>query len=98
MYDIKQLFGPPTLYGMKIQVNDQLMSTTVEDWSNVRSRGRAVRRRKRGFKQNIIIKTMPKTEAYILKEQNLMIMHSEFYAKLIKEANKNGQFLTGSYY
>lgn len=92
--------------GMKIIVDDDNMSDTVEDWSNVRSHSRAIRRQKRGFRQNIRLNIIPKADILHLKEQNTLIMHSSIYAKLKKEAVKydakglrgNGQYGFGSYY
>lgn len=81
------LYSLNSFNGMKIQVNDIVMSKTIEDWTKVRSPSRAARRRKRGFKQNIIYKIVPKEEGIFLKEQNTLIVHSEIYKKL-KEKNK----------
>lgn len=80
-----------TYLGYRVIVDDELMSNIVEDWSNVRSYGRAVRRRKRGFRQNIIYRKVPKPEAIFLKEQNTMIMHSDFYYELKRKSEENAQ-------
>lgn len=78
-----------TYLGYKIVVDDELMSTIIEDWSDVRSPSRAKRRRQRGFRQRIKFRKVPKQEAYFLKEQNTMIMHSHFLIELEKKAHDN---------
>jgi hypothetical protein len=45
----------------------------VEDWSNVRSPSRARRRLKRGFKQNVVIRSVPKKE--VLRMGDTLVMH-----------------------
>lgn len=76
--------------GYRIQVNDSIMSKTITDWSNVRSPSRAKRRLKRGFKQNTVSRIVPKMEAIVFKEQNLIIVHSQFLIELKKKANEDG--------
>lgn len=74
--------------GTKISINDQLMSETIEDWSKIRSPSRAKRRMKRGYKQNISFKIIPKEDIIVLKDQNLMVMHSQTLNKLQTEIAK----------
>lgn len=64
------------------------MSETIEDWSKVRSPSRAKRRMKKGYKQNISFKIVPKDDVIVLKEQNLMIIHSQTLNKLQTEIAK----------
>jgi len=66
--------------GMIIIVDDLVMSDIVEDWSNVRSKSRGERRRRRGFRQNIRTKRVPKTSAYQFGGK--IVMHSEMLKKL----------------
>jgi hypothetical protein len=60
--------------GMRI-IYDQHMVDTIEDWSRVRSPARAARRRKRGFRQNIDYREVPKPDAYRMGDT--LIMHPE---------------------
>ncbi len=74
--------------GFKIIVDDIAMSKTVEDWSRVRSKGRAARRRKRGFRQNIDFRVVPKMEVFRFGDR--LVMHSqmlrEFQARIAQQA------------
>jgi hypothetical protein len=56
------------------------MVDTVEDWSQVRSPSRARRRRRMGHPQRIRIITVPKSEAYQIKDS--LIMHPSVAAQL----------------
>ncbi len=71
--------------GLNILVDDLAMVDYVEDWSKVRSPSRAIRRLKRGFKQNIATKAIPKKEAFSFNGN--VIMHSEMYRKLKEAVN-----------
>lgn len=51
-----------------------------EDWSRVRSPGRARRRRRRGFRQNIVVPQLPDPQIYKIGHQ--LIMHPEMARKL----------------
>ena len=42
------------------------LTDTVEDWSGVRAPSRAIRRRKRGFRQNIRFIQVPKPDGYMI--------------------------------
>ncbi len=79
--------APGTYLGLKIVIDDELMSEWYEDWSDVRSPGRAVRRRKRGFKQRIVHRKRPKQE--FIKFGNTIIMHSERLKILEKKMAQN---------
>jgi hypothetical protein len=52
--------------GMQI-VEDLNLVDRVEDWSRVRSPGRARRRMKRGYRQNIDIIEVPKKDALLIE-------------------------------
>ena len=81
--------GIGTFRGVAVIVDDMLMSTLEEDWSRVRSPGRARRRRKRGFPQNICTRRVPKREALRLPDGRL-VMHSVFYRLLQQETKSQG--------
>ena len=78
---------PYTYFGMDIIVDDEVMSKWVEDWSKVRSPGRALRRRKRGFRQNIQMRKVPKPE--FIQIGNKLIVHSEMLRELEKKLSEN---------
>lgn len=81
--------SPATFRGMQIRVDDELMSEWYEDWSGVRSPGRAARRRKRGFRQRIVLRKRPKQE--FMKFENTIIMHSEMLKILKKKMAENDE-------
>lgn len=67
---------------LRIVEDDRLLDYVGEDWSKVRSPGRAKRRRKRGFKQNIKAMYAPKKEAY--RVGNTLYMHPAMAAEARK--------------
>ncbi len=56
-------------------VEDGNMTDTVEDWSEVRSRSRAARRRRQGHRQRIRYAVKPKREIY--RVGDMLVMHPE---------------------
>lgn len=66
-------------------IEDRNMVDHVEDWSRVRSPSRARRRLRYGHRQNITIKTTPKTNAYSLRGGLVLIMHPVMAAALRRE-------------
>lgn len=66
--------------GLRILVAPTLIKV-VEDWSEVRSPGRARRRRKRGFQQRIRYREEPSTEVYRIGDA--LVLHPEMARKLI---------------
>jgi hypothetical protein len=64
---------------MRIIENASLVDM-VEDWSNVRSHGRAERRRKQGHRQNIVMRAVPKKVVYQMGDA--MVMHPATAAEL----------------
>lgn len=58
-----------------------LATKRVEDWSGVRSPGRARRRRKRGFRQNIVVTELP--AAYQVAGK--LIVHPDFWRSMKKK-------------
>lgn len=67
-------YEPTAFNGMRI-IQDRYMVDMVEDWSRVRSPARAARRRKRGFRQNIDYREVPKPDAF--RVGNTLVMHPE---------------------
>lgn len=59
---------------MKI-IEDPNMVDHVEDWSNVRSRSRAERRRRQGHPQRVKVTAVPKMEGYSIEGGRTVIMH-----------------------
>ena len=75
-----------TYMGFNIIIDDELMSKTIEDWSDVRSPSRAKRRMKRGFKQKVTFKRVPKEDIY--KFGDKLLMHSDVKAKLLRKIDE----------
>lgn len=71
-----------TCMGVPVLANPFLV-VTAEDWSKVRSPGRARRRMRRGFKQNITVRTVADPKVYMLG--GVCHMHPEHLAKLEKQ-------------
>lgn len=65
--------------GMGI-ITDRNMTETVEDWSGVRSPGRARRRRTQGHPQRIKIRLIPSKQIYQLGDS--LVMHPETLRQL----------------
>lgn len=63
--DIRAAVAKLALPPMQIR-ESLLMTDTVEDWSGVRSPSRAIRRRRRGFRQNIKVKHVPKSDGFVI--------------------------------
>jgi hypothetical protein len=65
---------------MTIRTSEHLVRT-LEDWSAVRSPGRARRRLRRGFAQRIVFRTVPRDDAIRLLDGTL-VMHPVAYERL----------------
>lgn len=77
----RDLLGPAALpLPMNIRTSDHMVST-FEDWSAVRSPGRARRRMRRGFAQRIVFRTVPRDDAIRLLDGTL-VMHPVAYERL----------------
>lgn len=77
-----------SIIGLRI-ITDINMTETVEDWSRVRSPGRARRRRKLGYRQNIEWRTVPRKDAFRIG--NDLVMHPEAkkaFERLMQEQAK----------
>ena len=68
-------------FGMDI-IESEAMVDYVEDWSRVRSPSRAIRRRRRGFPQNIVTRAVPKPGGF--RMGNKLVMHPVIAAQLRK--------------
>ena len=66
--------------GIRI-IEDKNMVDAIEDWSRVRSPGRAARRRRRGHRQNIAVRLVPKPYAYVA-DDGRAVMHPDIAAQL----------------
>lgn len=86
------MLDPVKYKGLNILIDDNVTTKTIEDWSNVRSWGRAVRRRKRGFKQNIVFRYEVSQD--IFKFGDNLLMHSTMYKKFIAELKKKNEDLS----
>jgi len=71
-------------------IEDANLLDTVEDWSRVRSPARAWRRRRRGFKQNIVTRHVPKKEIYSLDGGRTLVMHPEMARELRRQLAARG--------
>ena len=74
-----------TYMGLKI-IETPMLTKTIEDWSRVRSPGRA-RRRRRKHKQNIRIVTVPCDKFYMTNDT--VICHPAMVRKLRKAMEDN---------
>ena len=72
--------------GTKILV-DPGMVDWKEDWSKVRSPGRARRRMRKGHKQNIQRYSVPKTQVFVFDNGATMVMHPDIQRQLIEMTN-----------
>lgn len=77
---------PPTPPAPVIMETSRLLVIAGEDWSKVRSPGRARRRRKQGHRQNIV--TIWKPDPTIYKIDGKMVMHPAIAAQLRAEIAK----------
>ena len=72
-----------TFAGIRIVESHLLVVGPFEDWSGVRSHGRAARRRKRGFKQNIRYYTKPDPNFRQMPDGSI-VCHPEM-ARILRE-------------
>lgn len=74
---------------MRIVENPMLTVPGPEDWSRVRSPSRALRRRKRGHRQNIVITQLPDPNFYVLGDTMYChpVMAAKFRAELRKRSD-----------
>lgn len=77
--DLGSLFG--AFGGLRI-VDSEMAGEPYEDWSQVRSHGRAARRRKRGFPQRTIIRYRANGTAIHDKARDVVYMHPHDRMKL----------------
>lgn len=62
-------------------IEDINMVDYREDWSQVRSPSRALRRRKRGHRQRIVIRSVPRKDVFVIGNHT-MVMHPTVAAEL----------------
>lgn len=86
-----------TTYGGLLRIiRDINMTDTVEDWSRVRSPGRARRRRKLGHPQNIVWREVPKKDlfkigdAFVGHPETIKAMNAAI-EKQMEEACRHGE-------
>lgn len=73
-------------------VSSPLAVKAEEDWSKVRSPARARRRRRRGFRQNIVVVDRPA----MFEIGGVLHVHPSIYRALLQESDADAQFLFGS--
>lgn len=71
------MYNFQTSYGGTRIIEDASLVDIIEDWSKVRSPSRARRRRKRGFRQNITLRQVPKKDVFSLDGGRTIVMHPE---------------------
>lgn len=76
--------------GMPI-VTNRLLTVPAEDWSRVRSPGRARRRMRRGFRQNIRYYDAPTPKAMVIG--GVMYVHPDMLDAIMKQADAVGSFV-----
>jgi hypothetical protein len=85
------MFEPlPSLGGIRILASEHMPTDTVEDWSRVRSPGRAARRRRQGHPQRIGYRQEPKRMVVHDTAQNVLYVHPVIFDE-IAEAIDRGQ-------
>lgn len=73
--------GIANAVGLPIIESDQMVVGPFEDWSKVRSHGRAARRRKRGFRQNIRLFYKPRPD-FLQLPNGTLVGHPEMGREL----------------
>ncbi len=77
-------WSPLGIYaGMRILTSD-VIGDPYEDWSDVRSRGRAARRRKQGHKQRIVTRYRADGRCVHHRGHNCVYMHPDDYARFLR--------------
>lgn len=72
-------------------VTNRLLTVPAEDWSRVRSPGRARRRMRRGFRQNIRYYDAPTPKAMVIG--GVMYVHPDMLDAITKQADAAGSFV-----
>ncbi len=76
--------------GMPI-VTNRLLTVPAEDWSRVRSPGRARRRMRRGFRQNVRYYDAPTPKAMVIG--GVIYVHPDMLGAIMKQADAAGSFV-----
>lgn len=70
--------------GLKL-IENILLTVPSEDWSQVRSPSRAIRRRKQGYRQNIRYVQLPDPKFYRMGDQ--VVAHPETMRELMRQVD-----------
>jgi hypothetical protein len=73
--------------GKKVIVDHRLVDIT-EDWTRVRSPGRARRRRRIGHRQRVVVTGVPKREVFETRE--FFTMHPAVFSELVATLKQKG--------
>lgn len=76
-------------FGFRI-IEDELLVDTIEDWSGVRSPGRARRRLRQGHRQNIRTVQVPKKGAIAIDGGRTFVVHPAVAAELRRQIAAKG--------
>jgi len=76
--------------GMPI-VTNRLLTVPAEDWSRVRSPGRARRRMRQGFRQNVRYYDAPTPKAMVIG--GVIYVHPDMLDAIMKQADAAGSFV-----
>lgn len=72
-------------------VQSEWLLDTIEDWSRVRSRGRAARRREHGHRQNIVVTKTPKKDAYQIDGK--LYVHPVTWRKALEAGGSSDRYI-----
>ena len=87
MVEMKHDSGRLSFNGMPVMTS-LLLTVPFEDWSEVRSKSRARRRMKRGYKQNVRHLQLPDPNVFVIN--NTIHGHPETIRALLAAASKAG--------
>ena len=81
------------MFGLRI-IEDRCLVNTVEDWSRVRSRSRAERRRRQGHRQNVQYREVAKPDIY--RAGDMLIMHPDIARELERKMREQSRVVVGA--
>jgi len=84
--ELKWRYEGARLGGLDV-VTSEFLVDDVEDWSKVRSPGRAERRRRQGHRQNIVIRQVPSRDVY--QFEGTLFMHPQMLSELRRQVADN---------
>jgi hypothetical protein len=76
---------------IRIVEDINMVDGPFEDWSKVRSHGRATRRRRRGFPQRIRVYYTPKKEAFAIDGGQTFIIHPAMTQALLNRVGSHAR-------